>query len=97
MPRTTEQIAADDNLTEAIEAVQAAYYSEYGDDASPHGVLTSYVVLAKRKWWDEDGDGVTASYSIPKDNDVPIDELLGMVEYASTRYRKSIAEDEVDE
>lgn len=87
MTRTPEQVAADDALTAAIEAVQQAYH---GDDNV--GVLTSYVVLVKRKFWDSDGDGVTAISSMPKDGDVSIDELLGLVEYASTRYRVEIAQ-----
>lgn len=87
MARTAEQVAADDALTTAIEQVHTAY----NDDVE--GVLTKYVVLAQRQWWDEDGDSVTASYSSPREDTVPISDLLGMVEYASTCYRKTIAED----
>ncbi|WP_280498376.1 hypothetical protein [Nocardia farcinica] len=87
MSRTPEQVAADEALTEAIEAVERAYHGDVNQ-----GVLTSYVVIAKRKYWDEDGDGVTAISSMPKDSDVSIDELLGLVEYAATRYRAEIAQ-----
>lgn len=87
MSRTPEQVAADDALTAAIEAAERAYH---GDDSE--GVLVSYVVIAKRKFWDSDGAGVTAISSINKDSDVSMDELLGLVEYASTRYRAEIAQ-----
>ncbi len=43
---------------------------------------------------DDDGDSITASYSSPREDTVSISDLLGMVEYASTRYRKVIADDE---
>ncbi|MBF6291817.1 hypothetical protein IU454_08060 [Nocardia farcinica] len=86
MPRTPEQIAADDALTAAIEAVQRAYDDEL------QGVLTGYVVLAKRRYWDESGDGYTAVTSIAKDSAMPVDEQLGLVEYASTLYRAEIIE-----
>lgn len=89
MSRTPEQVAADDALTEAIERVHRAYEDE---DGPIEGVLTEYVVLAIRQYWDDDGDSCTATYSSPRDSGVPISHLLGMVEYASTRC-KAIAED----
>lgn len=85
MNRTPEQVAADNALTDAIEAVERAYHGE------SEGVLTTYVVIAKRKFWDEDGTGVTAITSASKDSDVSLDELLGLVEYAAARYRLEIA------
>lgn len=90
MPRTPEQVAADEALTAAIEAVHRAYFEPV------QGVLTKYLVLAQRQWWDEADDAVTANYGTPRDNDVPLSDLLGMVEYASTRYRKVIAHDGED-
>ncbi|WP_280246176.1 hypothetical protein [Nocardia abscessus] len=86
MPRTAEQRDADDALSAAIEAVQNAYHGE------PEGVLTSYLVIAKRKWWNDDGDGVTSYYTIPKDNDMPLDEQFGLMGYALTLCRKDIAD-----
>lgn len=85
MARTAEQIAADDGLTAAIEAVQRAYHDV-------EGVLTTYIVMAKRKWWDEDGDPFVGYYRLTKDDDVPLDEQLGLIGYADTRVRKMIAE-----
>jgi hypothetical protein len=87
--RTPEQVAADDALTAAIEAVQRAYH----DDGN-EGVLTSYIVIAKRRYWEADGTGVTAIDAIPKDGQVPLDECLGLVEYVGVRYRADIASDD---
>lgn len=86
--RTPEQVAADDRLTAAIEARQRVYMQE-----PLSGVLTAYVVVAKRKWWDEDGQPIAEMSTIGKDREVSLDELLGMVEYAAARLRKVIASD----
>lgn len=87
MTRTPEQVAADEALTAAIEAVQMAYHGE------PEGVLTTYVVVAKRRWWDEEGDSMTAVYIDVRDGDMPPDEQLGLVEYAAARIRRRVAAD----
>jgi hypothetical protein len=88
MPRTPEQIEADDGLTDAITKVIKAYHG-----AERAFVLSEYVVLVAQQGWEDDGDSVTAMTSVPRDGDVPIHRLLGLVEYASTRYRATIAED----
>ena len=88
MTRTPEQIAADDALTSAIEAVHQAYYAD-----GVEGVLTKYIVLAQRQWWDEDGDAMTANYMSPRDNGIPLSDQLGLTEYASTRIRRQIGSD----
>lgn len=86
--RTPEQVAADEALTAAIERTWAAYYP----DSEP-GILLEYVVLARRRSFDDDGEALTANALMPRDGDVPIDLMLGITEYASTRLRKRIAED----
>ncbi|MCK8670990.1 hypothetical protein M1M07_07645 [Rhodococcus sp. HM1] len=85
--RTPEQIAADDALTEAIEKVLEAYYPDDND-----GIMLEYVVLVRSRDWNDDGISITASSMLTRDNDVPVDLLLGMTEYASARLRKQIAE-----
>ncbi|AHH22092.1 hypothetical protein NONO_c73360 [Nocardia nova SH22a] len=85
MHRTPEQIAADDQLTAAIEAACAAY-----SDA-PEGVLTKYVVLTQRSYWNDDGDHVTACDRLPMNGEVPTPDVLGMIEFASTVLRHEIA------
>jgi hypothetical protein len=86
--RTPEQVAADDALTKAVEQVWLAYYP----DSEP-GILLEYVVLGRRRYFDEDGEALTAHALMPRDGDVPLDLMLGITEYASTRLRKRIAED----
>lgn len=86
--RTSEQQAADEALSDAIEAAQKAYYEPV------EGVLTTYVVIAKRKWWNEAGEPFTGYYRFARNNDVTLDEQLGLVGYADTRLRKLIAEDD---
>lgn len=88
MPRTPEQVAADDALTAAIEqALQA-----YGDDQAY--VLTEYVVVTSQQRFDEDGDSVTAVGIVFRDGDVPTHRSLGLCEYATTRLRHWISRDE---
>lgn len=89
MTRTPEQVKADDELRAAIENVHQAY-----DDVE--GVLTKYVVLAQRQWFDDDGDRVTTNWANPSDGCVPISDLLGLVEYAAARYRRAITDDDDD-
>lgn len=85
--RTPEQVAADQALTAAIEqALQA-----YGDEQAY--VLTEYVVITSQQRFAEDGYGVTAVGLISRDSDVPLHRMLGLVEYASTRLRRSAASD----
>lgn len=89
MPRNPEQIAADAALTDAIERAWFAYYP----DTEP-GILMEYVVLGRRRSFDEDdGEPLTANAIMPRDGDVPLELMLGMVEFASTRLRKTISED----
>ncbi len=88
MARTPEQVKADEALTEAIETAQRAYY---GDDID--GVLTTYLVVAKRKWWGEEEGTYVGYHRLVKDNDGPLDEQLGLLEYTAARVRKIINED----
>lgn len=88
MSRTAEQKAADDALTAAIEQVRAAYCDDEPDGA----VLTDYVVVQVWQGWDADGDGYTITASHPRDQDVPLYRLLGLLEYARARYREDLGE-----
>ncbi len=88
MPRTAEQVAADELLTEAIHAVVKAYY-----DGNQTYVLGEYIVIAAQQGWNDDGDGVSANTMIQRDGDVALHRCLGLAEYAATRYRKAINED----
>ncbi len=88
MPRTPEQVAADQALTDAITAVRAAY-----DPDVDTGVLTEYIVVSAWSTWDSDGDGVSTIMSTPMDGDVPLHRLLGLLDYSLARYRSAITED----
>jgi hypothetical protein len=87
MSRTPEQRAADAALTAAIEQTLTAY----ADDGQAW-ILTEYVVLTAQTRYD-DGEASTAVGALYRDGDVPLHRALGLVEYASTRMRKTIAED----
>lgn len=91
MARTPEQVAADDALTQAIEQVMHAYY-----DTDVAWVLSEYVVVTAQHRFDDSGDGVTAVGTLYRDGDVPLHRALGLVDYASTRLKKTIAEDSDD-
>jgi hypothetical protein len=88
--RTDEQRQADDALTAAIDTTIRAYYGR--DDEVP--LLTDYFVIGCQRGFDEDGDSVTAIVTLSRDGVVPAHTLLGLVEYAGTRLRKVIAEDD---
>lgn len=87
MSRTDEQRAADAALTAAVERVLQAY----DDDA---WVLTEYVVITSQHRYDDDGDACTAVGVLMRDDDVPLHRALGLVEYASVRLRRRVAEPE---
>ncbi|SBT63940.1 hypothetical protein GA0070622_0908 [Micromonospora sediminicola] len=86
MSRTPEQVAADQALTAAIEQVLLAY----ADDGQAW-VLTEYVVISAQQRFDDHGHGVTAVGCFNRDDAVPVHRILGLVEYAATRTRKTIA------
>lgn len=88
MPRTPEQVTADLALTAAIEQALAAY----GDEQAY--VLTEYVVVTSQQRFDDDGDSVTAVGLVYRDGDVPTHRALGLCEYAATRLRHYISQDE---
>lgn len=86
MPRTPEQVAADEQLTEAIEALRKAY-PDPDDDGRI--VLTEWVVLARFRSWDADGDSITTNTAWMRDDSVPNDLVMGMLMDALevTKYR----------
>ncbi|TBL44255.1 hypothetical protein EYA84_02095 [Verrucosispora sp. SN26_14.1] len=88
MPRTPDQVAADEALTAAIEQALHAY-----SDGEPW-VLTEYVVVTSQHRFDDDGEGLTAVGTLYRDGDVPLHRALGLVDYAAVRMRKPAAEDD---
>jgi hypothetical protein len=88
--RTPEQIAADNDLTDAIERVRLAY----ADPTDPSFLMTDYMVLFAAQRFDENGEGWTMVGHVYRDSDVPAYRLLGLVDFAQIRLRRLIAEDE---
>lgn len=96
MPRTPEQVAADDALTEAIERCREAYGlnapdpdDEPGTPSGP-GVTMEYVVIGSSAFIGEDGTSYTGVWTMHKDDGVPIHRMLGLMDYARTRWRKMV-------
>jgi hypothetical protein len=88
--RTPEQRKADDNLTEAIDAVRKAYDCHGEIDGF---LMTDYVVIYAAQKYDKDGDSLTALGIMPRDADVPLYRLMGMGEYAVAQWCKRATED----
>lgn len=90
MARTTEQIAADENLTEAInQALQAYGYEE-------DFILTDYMVIAAQTKLDEDGDQTSAYAYLYRDSSMPYHKILGLMEVARARAAYHLMQGDVE-
>lgn len=91
MSRTEEQVAADENLTNAIDQCIRAY--GYEEDF----ILTDYIVIAAQTKLDEDGDSVNAYTYLYRDSDMPYHKILGLLEVARRRaaYHMMQGEDDI--
>jgi hypothetical protein len=80
MARTDEQVAADEALTAAIEAVMRAY----ADDPTlmDRYMPAEYIVICTHHGV-KDGEEVTMTNVIFKDNDIPVTRALGLARYGS--------------
>lgn len=85
--RTKEQVAADEKLRDAIEEAGIAY----GHEPSG-GIMLGYIVMSKRRYFDEDGDALTAVDRLVSDPAPSLDEQMGMHEYDLVRLRKIVHE-----
>ena len=63
------------------------------------GVLTEWVLVTATQRFDEDGDGLTqVGITLPDGGgQVPYHRVMGLLDYALTRYRAEIADAERDE
>jgi hypothetical protein len=75
-------------LTDAIEAVVRAQ-----GNREQAWVASEYIVVHAAHRFAADGESYTAVGVIYRDQDVPMHRALGLLEFASTRLRKIIAED----
>lgn len=78
MARSEEQIAADKELTAAIERVMRAYADD--ETLMDRYMLSEYIVVCTHMGI-QDGEEVTMSNVIFKDNDVPITRALGLARF----------------
>lgn len=98
MPRTPDQVLADDALTEAIERCRAAYHLNDPDPDDPEdtpsgpGVTMEYIVVGASALMSDDGTSYTGVWTMHKDDGVPIHRMLGLMDYARTRWRKIVEE-----
>jgi len=86
MARTPEQVAANEALTAAIENHQAAYHDDN------EGVLTDYILIAQRTFWDNDRDRREATYLAVRDGNLGLSHKLGLLAFADTLVRKHVTD-----
>jgi hypothetical protein len=81
-----EQRAAYERLAQAIE--------EVARNEGTQGVLTEWVVVFAAQRFDDDGDGLTqVGITLPDGGgQVPYHRVMGLLDYALTRYRAEVAE-----
>ena len=83
--RTPEQIAADVQLREAIQAVAEAYT----EDGSSW-VATEYVAVYSMQRWTEEGDALTAVGTAVDGDSVPLHRQLGLAPSRGLRDRAAV-------
>lgn len=76
--RTSEQVAADEHLGEAINAALEAY----GFKQEGH-ITASYMVLVNQRGWHEDHSGCSAIYRLYQDGELAWTEILGLLRAAT--------------
>jgi len=81
-----EQRAAYERLAQALE--------EVARNEGTQGVLTEWVVVFAAQRFDDDGDGLTqVGITLPDGGgQVPYHRVMGLLDYALTRYRAEVAE-----
>lgn len=86
MSRTPEQIAADEALTEAVDRAMKAY------GADPEHLLIDYVVIAARRYWDDEGDACTGYAVLLRDSDLAVHQVAGLLRYGDGQVAQWLAE-----
>lgn len=82
MARTEQQIKADEGLTAAIEAVLRANADESDPDIMDRYMPGEYIVVVTHMGL-IDGEDVSMTNVLFKDNDVPLPRALGLASYAA--------------
>ncbi len=91
MPRTPEQVAADEAVRDAVIAQLRAYGWDEG------GVLTDFVVLGNMTMFGDAGEPISTTFSLHAEEAVPLYRLLGLCEAAAAHYRADLATPAEDE
>lgn len=88
MPRTPEQKTADEALAEAVQRCRNAYVED------GQGVITEFLVIYASRFWDDEGESMTAIGKLLCEPPPPLHHQLGMLDYVATQYRHSIVTDD---
>lgn len=83
--RTPEQRAADESLTQAIDAIVAAYYPDI-----QLTILGDYLVCGALSGLE--GDSLVFSH--PKDGDFPFYRQMGLIDYIHARHKAIVGEED---
>jgi hypothetical protein len=87
MPRTADQVAADEALTEAIKAAMIAYEMDTG-------LITDYVVAIAAHHFDDDGESCTSYARLYRENAMPHYRILGLLRAVTMEVERSFHEDD---
>lgn len=92
--RTSEQKAADEALTYAIQQVRVAYAQESDEPENLEYLMTDYIVVFSATRFADDGDTWSMVGHMYRDSDVPVYRILGLLDFALMRVKAAIASDE---
>lgn len=91
MPQTPEQKAANNALTDAINACVEAYGFRDGTM-----VNTNYMVIVEQTGFDDDGDMSSGIVRLSKDGDMPWTSILGLLRCATLAAERAYSRDGTD-
>jgi hypothetical protein len=91
VPRTPEEVKADETVREAVLGVLRAY----GWDDT--GVLTDWLVIGSLNHYGDDGVPVASLFALHGEESIPLYRLLGLCDAAATRYRSDMTDTEDEE
>lgn len=82
-------------LKSAYEELEAAIkkVADLETDGPP-AILVEWIVLTASTHYEDDGAWTRSQMLLPEGNDAPHYRILGLLEFASTRVRKDIADDD---
>lgn len=87
MPRTEEQVKADNDLTEAIQNVLDAYQEEEHDGY----MMSDFLVICAQSRLDSDGEAETAYNYLYRDGSMAAHTILGLLDIARGRIQANVS------